>query len=164
MDIEHVVQGNCLVVQWLGFHASSVGGMGSIPAWGTKIPHSPWCGQGKKRRRCGTYRQWNTTQEQNWVICRDVNGPRICQTEWYTSEREKQILYINTYMWNLAKQDRRTNLQARNRDKGVENLCGRGGWRGSGSGLNWEVEMDMYIATGKLLYSAGSSVWGFVVT
>ena len=35
---------------------------------------------------------------------------------------------------------------------------------GSGSGLNWEVEMDMYIATGKLLYSAGSSVWGFVLT
>ena len=50
MDIEYVAQGNSLAVQWLGFHASTVGGMGLIPAWGTKIPHSPWCGQEKKRR------------------------------------------------------------------------------------------------------------------
>ena len=46
----------------VGFHDSTVTGMGSIPAQGTKIPHSLWCGQGKKRRRCGIYIQWNTTQ------------------------------------------------------------------------------------------------------
>ena len=42
-------------------------------------------------------------KEQNWVICRDVDGSRLCHTEWSQSEREKQILCINTYMWNLEK-------------------------------------------------------------
>ena len=27
----------------------------------------------------------------NWFICRDVDGPRVCHTEWSKSEREKQI-------------------------------------------------------------------------
>ena len=40
-------------------------------------------------------------KEQNWVICRDVDGPR--DLIWSKSEREKQILYINAYMWNLRK-------------------------------------------------------------
>ena len=31
-----------LVVQWLGLWASSAGGMGLIPGWGTKIPHAMW--------------------------------------------------------------------------------------------------------------------------
>ena len=42
-------------------------------------------------------------KERNWVICRDVDGPRACRTEWSKSEREKQISYINAYMWNLKK-------------------------------------------------------------
>ena len=73
-------------------------------------------------RRCGTYiyngillshkKKWN------WVICSEVDGPRVCHTELskserekqiprvcYTesskSEREKQIPYDTTYMWNL---------------------------------------------------------------
>ena len=40
-------------------------------------------------------------KEWNWVICRDVDGPRVCHTEWSEPEREKQISYINAYMWNL---------------------------------------------------------------
>ena len=31
--------GTFLVVQWLRLHASNAGGTGSIPSWGTKIPH-----------------------------------------------------------------------------------------------------------------------------
>ena len=38
-------------------------------------------------------------KEQIWVICRDVHGPRDCHTELSMSEKEKQILYINAYMW-----------------------------------------------------------------
>ena len=43
--------------------------------------------------------------EWNWVICRDVNGPRVCHIDWSKSEKEKQILYINAYIyiWNLKK-------------------------------------------------------------
>ena len=33
----------------------------------------------------------------------DVDGPRVCHTEWSKSEREKQISYINTFMWNIEK-------------------------------------------------------------
>ena len=39
----------------------------------------------------------------NWVICSEVDGPRVCHTEWSKLEREKQILYANTYIWNLRK-------------------------------------------------------------
>ena len=42
-------------------------------------------------------------KEQNWVICKDVDGPRDCRTEGSKSEREKQISYINAHTWNLEK-------------------------------------------------------------
>ena len=32
-----MIAGDCRVVQWLGLHASTAGGPGSIPAQGTKI-------------------------------------------------------------------------------------------------------------------------------
>ena len=38
----------------------------------------------------------------NWVICRDMDGPRVCHTERSKLESE-QMLYINAYMWNLEK-------------------------------------------------------------
>ena len=38
----------------------------------------------------------------NWVIYSEVDGPRICHTEWSKSEREKQILYANAYIWNTG--------------------------------------------------------------
>ena len=31
--------GTSLVVQWSRLHASKAGSVGSIPGWGTKIPH-----------------------------------------------------------------------------------------------------------------------------
>ena len=76
----------------------------------------------------------------NWVICRDVDGPRVCHSEWSQSEREKQILYINLYMWNLKKWYWWTCLQGRNR-------CGCREWthghRGEGErGMNWETRVE----------------------
>ena len=41
--------------------------------------------------------------KRNWVICSEVDGPRVWNTEWSKSEREKQIPYANTYIWNLKK-------------------------------------------------------------
>ena len=82
-------------------------------------------------------------KELNCVICKDMDGPRDCHTEWSKSEREKQILYINAYMWNLEKCYRWSYLQSRNRDTDVENKCmdTKGGRRG---GMNWEIEIDIY--------------------
>ena len=34
--------GDSLVIQWLGIHASTAGGKGSTPGWGTKILHIVW--------------------------------------------------------------------------------------------------------------------------
>ena len=88
-------------------------------------------------------------KERNWVICRDVDGPRDCHTEWSKSEREKQGSYINTHMWNIEKWYRWTSLEGRNRDTDVENkrvdTKGRK-WRGGGGGggMNWGIGIDMY--------------------
>ena len=40
-----------LVVQWLRLCTSITGGMGSIPCWGTKIPHAAQHGQKKNRKQ-----------------------------------------------------------------------------------------------------------------
>ena len=42
--------GNSLVAQWLGLHAPTAGGPGSIPGWGTKIPHAVQRSQKKKKK------------------------------------------------------------------------------------------------------------------
>ena len=83
------------------------------------------------------------TKERNWVICRDVDGPRECHTEWSKSEREKQILYINAYMWNLEKWYRSSYLQSRNRDTDVENKCMD--TKGKGGGRNWEIGIETHV-------------------
>ena len=88
-------------------------------------------------------------KEQNWVIFRDVDGSRDCHTEWSKSKSEKQISYINAYMWNLEKWYRWTGLQGRNWDTDVENKCmdTKGGKRqagGRGGMMNWVIVIDMY--------------------
>ena len=40
-------------------------------------------------------------KEQNNAICSNMDGPRDYQTKWSKSDRERQILYDITYMWNL---------------------------------------------------------------
>ena len=60
----------------------------------------------------------------------------VIQTESSKSEREKQILYSNTYIETLEKWYRLTYLQGRNREADIENRHvdtveggnGRGGW------------------------------------
>ena len=72
-------------------------------------------------------------KERNWVICWDVHRSRDCHTEWSKSEREKQISYINAYMWNLKKWYEWTYLQDRNRLTDIENkLMDTKGERGRG--------------------------------
>ena len=50
---------------------------------------------------CGTYIQWNSTpphnKEWNWVIHRNMDGPRDYHTKWNKLEREKQI--YSSYFW-----------------------------------------------------------------
>ena len=39
-----------------------------------------------------------------WVSSNEVNKPGAYFTEWSKSERERQILYIDEYIWNLDRQ------------------------------------------------------------
>ena len=54
-------------------------------------------------------------KKRNWVICSEVDGPRVCHTECSKSEREKQILYANTYIWNLKKKKKKGPEEPRGR-------------------------------------------------
>ena len=49
------IQGTCLVVQWLGFHAPDAGGVGSVIGQGTKILHAPQGRQKKKKSNTQKY-------------------------------------------------------------------------------------------------------------
>ena len=40
-------------------------------------------------------------KEQNFAICGDMDRLGGCYDKWDKSDRERQILYDITYMWNL---------------------------------------------------------------
>ena len=40
-------------------------------------------------------------KEQNGAICSNIYGTRDSHTKWSKSERERQVPYDITYMWNL---------------------------------------------------------------
>ena len=42
-------------------------------------------------------------KEWNSAICSNVDGPREYYAYWNKSDRERQILYDVTYMWNVKK-------------------------------------------------------------
>ena len=44
------VDGTSLVIQWVRLYASTAGGMGLIPGWGTKIPHAVALPKGKNKQ------------------------------------------------------------------------------------------------------------------
>ena len=52
-------------------------------------------------------------KEWNWVICDEVDGLRVCHTEWSKSEREKQIPYANIHIWNLKKKKKEKKMVRR---------------------------------------------------
>ena len=79
----------------------------------------------------GSNRSWD---KYIFKICRDVDRPSHCHTEWSKSERRKQILYINTPIYGIHKKWYRwTYLQ--NRDTDVENKHGY--QAGKGRGMLW---------------------------
>ena len=40
-------------------------------------------------------------KEWNLAICENLNEPRGYYAKWYKSDRERQLAYAFTYMWNL---------------------------------------------------------------
>ena len=50
-----------------------------------------------------------------------MDGLRNNHTRWSKSERERQVSYDITYMWNLKKWYKWTNLQNQNKQTDLEN-------------------------------------------
>ena len=75
------------------------------------------------------------------------------------SEREKQISYINVYIWKLEKRYWWTYLQGRNGDEDVENGLvgtvqdGESGMNGENSINICTLSYEKWIAGKKLLYN-----------
>ena len=65
----------------------------------------------------------------------------VIQSE--VSQKEKQILCIDAYIWNLEKWYRSSYLQSRNNDTDIENKCTDTKGEREG-GRNWEIEIDTY--------------------
>ena len=55
--------------------------------------------------------------EHIWVSSNEVSETGAYDTEWSKSERERQTLYINSYLWNLERQTQghKGNTDAENR-------------------------------------------------
>ena len=63
-----------------------------------------------------------------WVSSSEVDEPRACYTEWSQSERDNQILYINTFTWaSLIAQLVRIRLQCRRPQ--LDSWVGKIHWR-----------------------------------
>ena len=55
------------------------------------------------------------------AICDNMDGPWAYYARWDKSDRERQISYDITYMWNLKKWYKWTYLQKRSRLTDIEN-------------------------------------------
>ena len=49
---------------------------------------------------------YNTHHKKGWKlsICDNMDVPKVYYVKWNKSDREREILYIFTYMWNLKNQ------------------------------------------------------------
>ena len=50
-----------------------------------------------------------------------MDEPKACYTEWSKSEKDRQILYINPYIWNLEKWYWRSYMQGSKGNTDVKN-------------------------------------------
>ena len=112
------------MVLWLRLHASTVGGMGSIPGQGTKILHAMQHGQGKTKWK--KHHKRNThipSQLKNYrQLCRCARGPSL------TSSPKASSVLVWSFSFNPTAGTRRQDLKvcACIRDKSLQScpiLC-----------------------------------------
>ena len=79
-----------------------------------------------------------------WVSSNEVDEPGAYYTEWSKSERERQIVYINTYIWNLERWYQWFHMQGRKVDTDIKNrlLDSVGEVKG---GMIWENSIKTYM-------------------
>ena len=95
-------------------------------------------------------------KEHIWVRSDEVDEPRT-YTEWSESERERQILYSNTYIWDLGEWFWRIKGQQwRNRHR--EQTYGHGERGGEGE-MYGKSNMETYITICKIESQREFAVW-----
>ena len=79
------------------------------------------------------YKEWNN------AICSNMDGPGDDHTKWNKSDKETQISYDISYMWNLKKWYKWTYLQNRNTnlDNRLKVMKGRG--------IDWKFGIDTWL-------------------
>ena len=76
-----------------------------------------------------------------WVSSNVGHEPGAYYTEWKKSERERQILYINAYKWNLERQYLWSYTQGRKGDTEVKNRLLHSVGEGE-VGMIWENSIE----------------------
>ena len=77
-----------LAVQWLGLHISTIGGLGSIPVWGTKILPATWHSLKKKKGR--------NKESMNYIFP-ILPAPSPWQKPFYSPPPHHSIIYNRQY-------------------------------------------------------------------
>ena len=97
-----------------------------------------------------------------WVSSNEVDEPGAYYTEWSKSEIERQILYINAYIWNLERWYQQSYIQGSKGDTDIKNRLLDTVGEGEG-GMIWENSLETYIfpygkqiASGSLIFDAGN--------
>ena len=57
-----------------------------------------------------------------WVSSNEVEEPRAYYVEWSKSKRERQIPYINTYIWNLERWYKWSYVQGNKGDTDIKKI------------------------------------------
>ena len=101
---------------------------------------------------------YSAIKENIWASSNEVDKNGAYYTEWSKSERERQILYMNTYIWNLERQYWRSYMQGSKGDTDVKNRLLDSAGEGEG-GMIWEKHWNMYITIYKIHDQCKFDVW-----
>ena len=80
-----------------------------------------------------------------WVSSNEVDEPGAYYTEWSKSEKEKQVQYINEYIWNLERQFWLSYMQDGKGNTDVKNRLLDSEEEGEGR-MIWENSTETYIS------------------
>ena len=120
-----------------------------------KKSHVPQCSL------CTTARTWkqqmtgyrNCSTSIQWLLLivspKELDEPRAYYTEWSQSERVRQILYINSCVWNLERWSWWTYLQGSRGDTEIEKRLVDTAGQGEG-GTNGEGHRKIYMTICKI--------------
>ena len=96
-------------------------------------------------------------KEHIWLSSNEVDESGAYYTEWGKWERERQILYINAYIWNLERWYWQSYMQGNKgdpdiKDRLLDSVEGKGG-------MIWEESTDTYVTICKMDSQWKSDVW-----